>query len=68
MRRDGVEEAEIVSHFFTCGYNLNLKKIRQKKATKAGKREIFRKVVMAKATPAKTIVKAFPAKFLKDEF
>merc|ERR1712125_103158 len=43
-------------------------KTRQKKATKAGKREIFGKVVMVKAKPAKTIVKAFPAKALKDEF
>merc|ERR1712087_275114 len=37
---------------------------RQKKATKAGKREIFGKMVMVKAKPAKTIVKAFPAKAL----
>merc|ERR1712060_978867 len=43
-------------------------KTRQKKATKAGKREIFGKVVMVKARPAKTVVKAFPAKALKDEF
>merc|ERR1711920_1088182 len=43
-------------------------KTRQKKATKAGKREIFGKVVMVKAKPAKTIVKAFPAKAFKDEF
>merc|ERR1740121_2329143 len=33
-------------------------KTRQKKATKAGNREIFGKVVMVKAKPAKTIVKA----------
>merc|ERR1711924_197447 len=37
-------------------------KTRQKKATKAGKREIFGKVVMVKAKPANTIVKAFPRK------
>merc|ERR1711933_665206 len=43
-------------------------KTRQKKATKAGKRVVFGKVVMVKAKPAKTIVKAFPAKALKDEF
>merc|ERR1712176_1596297 len=43
-------------------------KTRQKKATKAGKREVFGKVVMVKAMPAKTVVKAFPAKALKDEF
>merc|ERR1712007_149059 len=41
-------------------------KTRQKKATKAGKRENFGKMVMVKAKPAKTIVKAFPAKALKE--
>ena len=40
----------------------------QKKATNAGQREILGKVVMVKAKPAKTVVKAFPAKALKDEF
>merc|ERR1712187_724262 len=43
-------------------------KTRRKPATKAGKREIFGKVVMVKAKPAKTVVKAFAAKALKDEF
>merc|ERR1712066_188525 len=41
-------------------------KTRTKPATKAGKREIFGKVVMVKAKPAKKIVKAFPAKSIKD--
>merc|ERR1712113_1366338 len=40
-------------------------KLRQKPATKAGKREVFGKVVMVKAKPAKTIVKAFPVAALK---
>merc|ERR1712115_199709 len=40
-------------------------KIRTKPATKAGKREVFGKVVMVKAKPAKKIVKAFPAAALK---
>merc|ERR1712037_187395 len=35
---------------------------------KAGKREMFGKTVLVKAKPAKTVVKAFPAKVLKDEF
>merc|ERR1712060_1004073 len=35
-------------------------KIRTKPATKAGKREVFGKVVMVKAKPARKIVKAFP--------
>merc|ERR1719401_1969522 len=41
-------------------------KTRTKPATKAGKREIFGKVVMVKAKPAKKVVKAFPAKAIKD--
>merc|ERR1712187_1014652 len=40
-------------------------KTRTKPATKAGKREIFGKVVMVKARPAKKIVKAFPLAALK---
>merc|ERR1712125_131353 len=40
-------------------------KIRTKPATKAGKREVFGKVVMVKAKPARKIVKAFPAAALK---
>merc|ERR1712056_173767 len=40
-------------------------KIRTKPATKAGKREIFGKVVVVKAKPAKQIVKAYPVAALK---
>ena len=40
-------------------------KTRTKPATKAGKREIFGKVVMVKAKPAKTIVKAYCVAALK---
>merc|ERR1719373_1099838 len=40
-------------------------KTRLKKATKAGKREIFGKVVKVKAKPARTIVKAFPVAAIK---
>merc|ERR1719494_1538128 len=40
-------------------------KTRLKPATKAGKREIFGKVCVVKAKPAKTIVKAFPVAALK---
>merc|ERR1711957_941486 len=43
-------------------------KTRKKPATKAGKREMFGKLCIVKAKPAKTVVKAFPAKALKDEF
>merc|ERR1711933_421416 len=40
-------------------------KTRQKPATKAGKKEIFGKLVMVKAKPAKTVVKAYPVAALK---
>merc|ERR1711939_464068 len=40
-------------------------KTRKKPATKAGEREIFGKVVMVKAKPARTIVKAYPVSALK---
>merc|ERR1719363_8097 len=40
-------------------------KTRKKPATKAGKREIFGKVVMVQAKPAKTVVKAYPVAAIK---
>merc|ERR1711982_236704 len=40
-------------------------KTRVNPATKAGKREMFGKVCIVKAKPAKTVVKAFPAAALK---
>merc|ERR1712190_581023 len=40
-------------------------KTRLKPATKAGEREVFGKVVMVKAKPARTIVKAYPVAALK---
>merc|ERR1712039_606496 len=40
-------------------------KTRVKPATKAGKREIFSKMTIVKAKPAKKVVKAFPAAALK---
>merc|ERR1712085_70293 len=40
-------------------------KTRMKPATKAGKREVFGKVMMVKAKPAKTVVKAFCVAALK---
>merc|ERR1711976_125873 len=40
-------------------------KTKTKPATKAGKREIFGKVVMVKAKPAKKIVKACPVRALE---
>merc|ERR1712211_104686 len=43
-------------------------KTRRKPATKAGKREIFGKVVLVKAKPAKTLVKSYPATALKKLF
>merc|ERR1711941_139120 len=40
-------------------------KTRTKPATKAGKREVFGKMVMVKAKPARKIVKAYPVAALK---
>merc|ERR1712223_1351949 len=40
-------------------------KTRMKPATKAGKREIFGKMTIVKAKPAKKVVKAFPVAALK---
>merc|ERR1712060_1028164 len=40
-------------------------KTRVKPATKAGKREIFGKMQIVKAKPAKTVVKAYPVAALK---
>ena len=40
-------------------------KTRTKPATKAGKREVFGKMVMVKAKPARKIVKAYPVSALK---
>lgn len=40
-------------------------KTRLKPATKAGKREMFGKVCVVKAKPAKTVVKAFPVAAIK---
>ena len=61
-----VATAEVKKMFVIPG--LCMLKTRKKPATKAGKREIFGKVVVVKAKPAKTVVKAFAAKALKDEF
>merc|ERR1719220_495669 len=43
-------------------------KTRLKPATKAGKKEIFGKMQMVKAKPARTVVKAFPVSVLKKQF
>merc|ERR1712107_566617 len=43
-------------------------KTRKKAATPTGKREVFGKVVMVKAKPAKTVVKAYTAAALKKMF
>merc|ERR1712186_232198 len=43
-------------------------KTRKKAATPAGKREIFGKMVVVKAKPAKTVVKAFAVSALKKAF
>merc|ERR1719482_1164575 len=42
--------------------------IRRKKAMKAGKRMMFGQLVKVKAMKARNVVKAYPAKALKDQF
>jgi len=44
---------------------ITMLKTRVKPATKAGKKEIFGKVCMVQAKPAKTVIKAFPVAALK---
>merc|ERR1712066_227379 len=43
-------------------------KTRKKAATPAGKREVFGKLIMVKAKPAKTVVKAYTVAALKKMF
>merc|ERR1712124_70280 len=62
----GTEETKKNGKFVIPG--LVAIKTRKKPATKAGKKMMFGKEVLVKARPAKTVVKAFPAKVLKDEF
>jgi len=61
----GVATAQVKSNGIFALPGLLRIKTRVKPATKAGKREVFGKVVMVKAKPAKTVVKAFPAAALK---
>merc|ERR1711998_588290 len=49
---------------FTIGGLCRIK-TRMKPATKAGKREVFGKVMVVKAKPARKVVKAFPVAALK---
>merc|ERR1719299_315752 len=59
----GTKEVKGAGKFTIPG--LCMLKTRVKPATKAGKREIFGKVVMVKAKPAKTVVKAYPVAAIK---
>merc|ERR1719403_92210 len=61
----GASEAKKTGKFTIPG--LVMVKTRMKPATKAGKKEIFGKVVMVKAKPAKTVVKAYCVAALKKE-
>ena len=62
----GAQETKKSGKFVIPG--LCMLKTRKKPATKAGKVMAFGKEVLVKAKPAKTVVKAFPVKALKDEF
>merc|ERR1719360_432855 len=59
----GAKEVKKTGKFTLPG--LVMVKTRLKPATKAGKREIFGKMQMVKAKPAKTVVKAFCVAALK---
>ena len=59
----GAQQVKKAGKFVLPG--LCMVKTRLKPATKAGKREVFGKVVMVKAKPARTIVKAYPVAALK---
>merc|ERR1712083_934708 len=59
-----VATKEVKKGKFTI-HGLCMIKTRVKPATKAGKREVFGKVMMVKAKPAKTVVKAYPVSALK---
>mmetsp|Transcript_29960 Transcript_29960/g.70584 ORF Transcript_29960/g.70584 Transcript_29960/m.70584 type:complete len:118 (-) Transcript_29960:185-538(-) len=62
----GTKELKKAGKFTLPG--LVMIKTRKKKATKGGKRMMFGKEVKVKAQPAKTVVKAFPVKAVKDQF
>merc|ERR1712079_789390 len=59
----GTKEVKSAGKFTSPG--LAMLKLKTKPATKAGKREMFGKVVLVKAKPAKTVVKAFAVSALK---
>merc|ERR1712025_766797 len=60
----GAKEVKKTGKFTVPG--LAMCKTREKPATKAGKREIFGKMCEVKAMKARTVVKAFAVKALKD--
>ena len=49
-------------------HGITMIKLRKKPATKAGKRMAFGKEVFVKAKPARTLVKSYAVKALKDNF
>merc|ERR1712127_362211 len=59
----GTKELKKAGKFTLPGFVMV--RTRSKPATKAGKREVFGKVVMVKAKPATTVVKAFCTSALK---
>merc|ERR1711988_1136936 len=61
----GIASKEVKSTGKFTFPGLCMVKTRVKPATKAGEREVFGKVVMVKAKPAHTIVKAYPVAALK---
>merc|ERR1712040_17565 len=64
----GIASGELKKHSKWTLPGVCMVKTRKKPATKAGKREIFGKLVLVKAKPAKTVVKAFAVSALKKAF
>ncbi|CAE7287763.1 HCc2 [Symbiodinium natans] len=62
----GATEVKKTGKFVLPG--LFMIKTRTKAATKAGTRVMFGKEMTVKAQPAKTVVKAYPVKAVKDQF
>ena len=62
----GATEVKKTGKFVLPG--LVMIKTRTKAATKAGKRVMFGKEMTVKVQPAKTVVKAYPVKAVKDQF
>merc|ERR1712093_548041 len=65
---EGLIPGQLKAHGKFTLPGLTMIKLTKKKATKAGKRMAFGKMVHVKAKPARTLVKCYTKKSLKDQF